>query len=190
MSPLIRLRNQTFITYRTITKLTNLINKVSNSNILNSQTDILSSGLMRDDLLMKDNSQQDGDKKDQVDIIEKLFSEDQEYKMKLANQYDMLSFVGSDIDEVKMDHLTFFKIFHQKWGVADQGNGDLPFDFILEKDTRLSSLLDPYEGNKVPLGLLGFSVPCNQINHVKCLAFCDELRQNFRDLFAESYKLQ
>jgi hypothetical protein len=24
----------------------------------------------------------------------------------------MLSYVGSDIDEVKMDHLTFFKIFH------------------------------------------------------------------------------
>ena len=32
--------------------------------------------------------------------------------MKLATQYDMLSYVGSDIDEVKMDHLTFFKIFH------------------------------------------------------------------------------
>jgi len=33
--------------------------------------------------------------------------------MRLASQYDMLSYVGSEIDEVKMDHLTFFKIFHQ-----------------------------------------------------------------------------
>ena len=30
----------------------------------------------------------------------------------MASEYDMLSFVGSDIDEVKMDHLTFFKIYH------------------------------------------------------------------------------
>lgn len=32
--------------------------------------------------------------------------------MKLATQYDMLSYVGSEIDEVKMDHLTFFKIYN------------------------------------------------------------------------------
>jgi len=33
----------------------------------------------------------------------------------------MLSFVGSEIDEIKMDHLTFFKIFNKTWG----GIGDI-----------------------------------------------------------------
>ncbi len=45
-------------------------------------------------------------------MLDSLFQEDQDLKLKLASQYDMLSYVGSDIDEVKMDHLTFFKIFH------------------------------------------------------------------------------
>lgn len=61
--------------------------------------------------------------------------EDQDLKIKMANEYDMLSFVGSDIDEVKMDHLTFFKIFHQGQLLEDQ-----PLDYIFETDPAISSL--------------------------------------------------
>lgn len=76
-------------------------------------------GLIRDTVTVG-NVLDEGGQKDELsqrwEMIEKLFSEDQEYKMKLANQYDMLSYVGSEIDEVKMDHLTFVKIYNQYWG--------------------------------------------------------------------------
>jgi hypothetical protein len=65
-------------------------------------------------------------------MLEDLFSEDQEYKMKLASQYDMLSYVGSDIDEVKMDHLTFFQIYHSLSTLEDT----IRFDLQVEYDWR------------------------------------------------------
>jgi hypothetical protein len=52
--------------------------------------------------------------------------------MKLATQYDMLSYVGSDIDEVKMDHLTFFKIFHSLSSVEET----VRFDQSIETDLK------------------------------------------------------
>ena len=65
-------------------------------------------------------------------VIEALFDEDQDLKMKLATQYDMLSYVGSDIDEVKMDHLTFFKIFHSLSSVEET----VRFDQSIETDLK------------------------------------------------------
>ncbi len=51
----------------------------------------------------------------------------------MASQYDMLSYVvGSDFDEVKMDHLTFFKIFHQLQSLED----NIKFDDVVEKDWK------------------------------------------------------
>lgn len=52
--------------------------------------------------------------------------------MRLASQYDMLSYVGSDIDEVKMDHLTFFKIFHSLPALEE----NLRFDHVTELDIK------------------------------------------------------
>lgn len=74
---------------------------------------------------------------DNSSTIESLFKEDQEYKMKLASQYDMLSYVGSDIDDVKMDHLTFFKIFHS---MADW-EAKVEMDKLIEYDTNFAALL-------------------------------------------------
>ena len=51
----------------------------------------------------------------------------------------MLSYVGSDIDEVKMDHLTFFKIFHSLNAVEDA----LRFDHVTELDINQQSILMP-----------------------------------------------
>lgn len=52
--------------------------------------------------------------------------------MRLASQYDMLSYVGSDIDEVKMDHLTFFKIFHSLPAIEES----MRYDQAIELDIK------------------------------------------------------
>jgi hypothetical protein len=44
----------------------------------------------------------------------------------------MLSYVGSEIDEVKMDQLTFFRIFHH----LPQIEETLRFDQVIELDTK------------------------------------------------------
>lgn len=69
--------------------------------------------------------------------VEQIFESDQEYKMKMATEYDMLSYVGSDIDEIKMDHLTFFKLFHQVQSTENK------HDLIkfLETDNKLKGIL-------------------------------------------------
>jgi hypothetical protein len=59
--------------------------------------------------------------------------------MRLASQYDMLSYVGSDIDEVKMDHLTFFKIFHSLPALEE----NLRFDHVTELDIKQQAILMP-----------------------------------------------
>lgn len=81
---------------------------------------------------MKDNLIVQKTKDQGSQIIENLFQEDQELKLKLASQYDMLSYVGSDIDEVKMDHLTFFRIFHQLPSIEE----NIRFDHAIELDTK------------------------------------------------------
>ena len=48
----------------------------------------------------------------------------------MASQYDMLSYVGSEIDEIKMDHLSFFKLFHQAMNSEESNE----FDRFLEID--------------------------------------------------------
>ena len=67
--------------------------------------------------------------------------------MKLATQYDMLSYVGSEIDEVKMDHLTFFKLFNKHWSSKSEHNSQQD-DFdghrlneILSFDSNLDTLV-------------------------------------------------
>ena len=49
----------------------------------------------------------------------------------------MLSYVGSDIDEVKMDHLIFFKIFHK----LPSNEETLRYDQIIELDVKQQALL-------------------------------------------------
>ena len=44
----------------------------------------------------------------------------------------MLSYVGSEIDEVKMDQLTFFRIFHH----LPQLEETIRFDHAIELDTK------------------------------------------------------
>lgn len=64
--------------------------------------------------------------------IENMFKEDEELKVRLASQYDMLSYVGSEIDEVKMDHYTFFRIFHSLPALED----NLRYDQAIELDVK------------------------------------------------------
>jgi len=71
--------------------------------------------------------------------IESIFKEDEELKVRLASQYDMLSYVGSEIDEVKMDHYTFFRIFHSLNALED----NLRYDHATELDAKHQSLLLP-----------------------------------------------
>lgn len=81
--------------------------------------------------------------------LDSLFNEDQDYKMKLASQYDMLSYVGSDIDEVKMDHLSFFRLFHELTGYEEA----IKMEQQLEYDPWVKSLTLPIDPNG--FGLLG-----------------------------------
>jgi hypothetical protein len=84
----------------------------------------------------------------------------------------MLSYVGSDIDEVKMDHLTFFKIFHQ----LPQIEETIRFDHAIELDTKQQALLRP-----IGLGednLLGAASLPNNTWTIKTLAFADQLRKD------------
>ncbi len=59
--------------------------------------------------------------------------------MKLASQYDMLSFVGSDIDEVKMDHLSFFKLYH----LSQDSEKTQNYNLCVEYDQKQNALLQP-----------------------------------------------
>lgn len=79
----------------------------------------------------------------------------------------MLSYVGSEIDELKMDHLTFFKIFHQ----LPQFEEKVRFDHIVELDTKQQALLQPigFGGEN----LLGTHYYPNKILTVKSLAFAE-----------------
>jgi hypothetical protein len=88
---------------------------------------------MKDELLKNTQNKIVGN----TDKIESLFKEDEDYKLKLASQYDMLSYVGSEIDEVKMDHLTFFKIFHQLSGIEET----MRYDHLVELDLKQKHLL-------------------------------------------------
>lgn len=74
-------------------------------------------------------------------LIDKLFSEDQDYKMKLASQYDMLSYVGSEIDEVKMDHLSFFKLYH----LLQNAEESISYNLTVEFDKKQHALLTTFE---------------------------------------------
>ena len=51
----------------------------------------------------------------------------------------MLSYVGSEIDEVKMDHYTFFRIFHSLPALED----NLRYDHATELDVKQQALLLP-----------------------------------------------
>jgi hypothetical protein len=74
-----------------------------------------------------------------IEQIESIFKEDEELKMRLASQYDMLSYVGSEIDEVKMDHYTFFRIFHSLPALEEA----LRYDQVTELDTNQKALFLP-----------------------------------------------
>ncbi len=129
-------------------------------------------GLMKDNLIVQ---------KDQgAQLIENLFKEDEDLKLKLASQYDMLSYVGSEIDEVKMDHLTFFKIFHQLPSIEDA----IRFDHVVELDTKQQALLKP-----IGLGednLLTAQSLQNNTFVIKTLAFAEQLRQDLHEVIIES----
>lgn len=109
-------------------------------------------------------------------LIEELFNEDQDYKLKLATQYDMLSYVGSDIDEVKMDHLTFFKLYNKHWGANYDGNKEdllenLELNNVLEHDSQKDALLEDIDTGLDGISFLGMSLPISSNNQLKGLAF-------------------
>lgn len=53
----------------------------------------------------------------------------------------MLSYVGSDIDEVKMDHLSFFRLFHELQGFEDA----IKMEQQLEYDPWVKSMILPLD---------------------------------------------
>lgn len=88
------------------------------------------------------NTQTSSDKALQTSIakeVDKIFDVDQDLKIKMATEYDMLSYVGSDIDEIKMDHLTFFKLFHQVQSMENKQN----MIKYLETDSVLKCVMNP-----------------------------------------------
>lgn len=62
----------------------------------------------------------------------------------------MLTNVGNNIDDVNMDHLTFFKIFHSLPALEDS----LRFDHVVELDIKQQAILMPVTyGDENLLGL-------------------------------------
>ncbi len=100
--------------------------------------------------------------------------------MRLASQYDMFTYVGSDIDEVKMDHLTFFKIFHSLTSNEEK----IRFDRIVEYDHKLASALFSY--NQKDENLLGEGYLINNNQILRSLAFASQLQTEFHALLKES----
>ena len=97
----------------------------------------------------------------------------------MASQYDLLSFVGSDIDEVKMDHLTFFKVFHQLGGLEEA----LRYDLVLEHDPNQSALLLPVSHNEE--NLLGIMNTQNNTAAMRAFAYVEQMRSELKQLTAE-----
>jgi hypothetical protein len=94
----------------------------------------------------------------------------------------MLSYVGSEIDEVKMDHLTFFKVFHQLPGIEET----IRFDHTIELDTKQQALLKPIGFGEENL-MLATSL-ANNSWILKTLAFSDQLRKDLHELVQESVR--
>lgn len=123
--PLTRLRNQVYVSYKA---LANQVHAPAR------QQPFAQRGLMA-------GSPEEAAQK--IEQIDSLFKEDAELKMRLASQYDMLSYVGSEIDEVKMDHYTFFRIFHSLPALEEAAR----FDLATELDTAQQALLLPVSHN-------------------------------------------
>lgn len=130
---------------------------------------------MRDDLIHHNSNTKN-------DRIESLFQEDEDYKLKLASQYDMLSYVGSEIDEVKMDHLTFFKIFHRLPGIEES----MRYDLLVEQDRKQKHFLAPV--SKDDDNLLGAQSLVNNTGILKTLAISDQLRKDLHELIKETLR--
>lgn len=155
IEPLTKLRNQLLVIVKTLQKQIKL-QDYGNSALRNFNRTLsgrLSTGIMRDDVSgetpegFHTPKAEEPEKKESA--LDSLFNEDQDYKMKLASQYDMLSYVGSDIDEVKMDHLSFFRLFHELQTYEDS----IRMEQQLEFDPWVKSLLLPLD--QTNFGLLG-----------------------------------
>jgi hypothetical protein len=79
----------------------------------------------------------------------------------------MLSYVGSEIDEMKMDHLTFFKIYHTLQSHED----NIRYDQLVSLDIKQQALLMPVSAGQE--NLLGISNLYNSTGVVKALALLD-----------------
>jgi hypothetical protein len=92
----------------------------------------------------------------------------------------MLSFVGSEIDEVRMDHLNFVKIYNKTWGAFSNYNtAELidkgTFTDIIEIDEKIESLVstDINRNPSNPTSFVGMTLPLTSSTQLKALAFLD-----------------
>ena len=99
----------------------------------------------------------------------------------------MLGVVSSNIDEIEMDELTYFRIHSkQKWlSDVDQAS-DVEVDFfnIIELDTDLQSLLMQVD-SKRDRNFIGFQIPSINFSIIKSLAFFYQTKQTFHKLAQE-----
>ena len=79
-----------------------------------------------------------------------------------------------------MDHLTFFRIFHQLPSIEE----NIRFDQAVELDTKQKALLKPIGFGEENL-LLASSLSNNSWT-IKTLAFADQLRMDLHELILES----
>lgn len=183
VTPLAKLRDDVLITYKALQR--HLVFSNSRSRYEHrdhSAGGAASHGIMKDTLLREAGQQ------NQVVVsatdnykIDKLFQEDEDYKLRMASQYDMLSYVGSDIDEVKMDHFTFFKIFHSLPKLEE----NLRFDQVIELDSKQSSLLLPVSHNEE--NLLGINNVYNSTGPMRGLAYMEQMRTELKHLVGEAH---
>ncbi|CDW73308.1 UNKNOWN [Stylonychia lemnae] len=201
VQPLVKLRNQFFITYKTFLRHnaqaehSYIINNQSYYDQFRDQLREMPIPMDKGNSLMVEDDQalQQSEKNQQDLLIEELFKEDQDLKMKLATQYDMLSFVGSDIDEIKMDHLTFFKIFNRLWGGVSDNNAYnnketfelIEYEKVLETDPAVQSLFKNLDFNDENHTILNMKLPYQHKNQLKSLAHFKLLSQDLDALVSE-----
>ena len=77
--------------------------------------------------------------------------------MKLATEYNMLSFVGSDIDDFKMDEYSYLKLVRQIQNGTDDSK---PINLMVELDTHQSCLLQIFDKES----FIGLQPPFSNLN--------------------------
>lgn len=100
--------------------------------------------------------------------------------MRMATEYDMLSFVGSEIDEINMDHLSFLQLSFQGSNRQRQ-----EIHKYLERDPRTYGVLSQVVQ---PLGaqILGMGVNISKVTQMRTLAFLNQTIDKLKLLASEA----